>query len=109
MRILVGGGEARSGQDSCSSGQFSGGSQNPQMRQLFQCLNTLNTKFFIHTVIILCMFCEAIARGDSIARPENTEQNALKLANWLKGSGSALLCLRPLVLITGTICYLLTS
>ena len=24
-----------------------------------------------------------------------------KLANWLKGSGSALLCLRPLVLITG--------
>ena len=24
-----------------------------------------------------------------------------KLANWLKGSGFALLCLRPLVLITG--------
>ena len=24
-----------------------------------------------------------------------------KLANWLKGSGSAQLCLRPLVLITG--------
>ena len=40
----------------------------------------------------------------SISNTKNIDKFSLgigKLANWLKGSGSALLCLRPLVLITG--------